>query len=567
MAMSKSFLYSHQALVVHHFFYSPSWEMSSKMDFVRGVRPCVIVLRVNTEDGHNSWDCHLNAKSPQHPLCFSVFQDEVKDAITISQSLAFLHFGFTSNCNGSVSRHEFDTPNEITFAINFADSEVLQQFAVDLPCYCSSLQDLLVNESIQFNQVLALSYDHMFRDRTVVLIGLGYYSKRYLFEYVERIKAHIVLLDDIPPPDGVSHVVKHYIKASLYEPASYDKMAKHVAAKLKELNVEPFSVFTLCDDYVPFWALLTTTLRQEGILKSNHQAISYENALRNKDKIKVYNIIEISELHLNNTGQHSIAPNAIILTDKDVPSCQIECPHIMKLSTSCGAYGCMLINSTKDIEPAYKEAKKMIANTSIKDLGFGMCFDVKIFLSELYRGSEHDLEIIMNNGKPVFHIFSDNDPVTAGEDTDGFQFFDKGCVMPSQIIQGEKAEEILSAIIHVLLDLDLSHGVFNVEFILTTQGIKIIDINQRPGGHYINEWINIIAGVCTFMAEVILRSELEYFVEPLVNWRSITGYNVMSKEQLTKEMARYDSDTRCFYVQDPDKVEPFEVFATVYKVV
>ena len=532
--------------------------MPSKTAIVRGVRPCIIALRVN-DDGHESWDCYLNTKSPQQPLCFSVFQADIKEAITISHGLAFLHFGFTSNRDGSVSRHEFSTPKEITFVITFTNSEAL---AVNLPCPCSPLQDLLMDKSIQFNQVLTRSYDHMLQDRTVVLVGMGYYATRYLFEYIARIKAHIVLLDDDPPPDWTSGIVTHFIEASLYEPAVYAKTAKQVATKLKELNVKPFSVFTLWDDYVPFSALLTTTLQQEGILKCSHQNISFENALRNKDKVCLYDNIRASESHFNKS-QYSIAPNAIILTDKDVPTCQIERPHILKLSTSCGAYGCMRINTTKDIAPAYQEAKKLIADT----FGYGMCFDVQIFLSELYKGSEHDLEIIMCNGEPVFHIFSDNTPVTAGEGTDGIQFLETGCIMPSRIIQGKEAEKVLSTIVRVLTYLNLSHGVFNVEFIMTAHGIKIIDINQRPGGFYINEWISILTGVCTFAAQVILCSELEYFVQPLAIRQSITGENVLSKE-LAEEMACPDcGDTRIFHNQDPDEeVDPNEFYATIYKV-
>ena len=527
----------------------------------RGVRPCIIALRVN-DDGHESWDHYLNTKSPQQPLCFSVFQADIKEAITISDGLAFLHFGFTSNRDGSVSRHEFSTPKEITFVINFTNSEAL---AVNLPCPCSPLQDLLMDKSIQFNQVLTRSYDHMLQDRTVVLVGMGYYTTRYLFEYVARIKAHIVLLDDDPPPDWTSGVVTHFIEVPLYEPVHYAKTARQVATKLKELNVEPFSVFTLCDDYVPFWALLMSTLQQEGILKSNHQTISFENAMRNKDKVRVYDNIRASESHFNKS-QYSIAPNAIILTDKDVPTCQIERPHILKLSTSCGAYGCMRINTTKDIALAYQEAKKLTQPSCY--IGFGMCFDVQIFLSELYKGSEHDLEIIMCNGEPVLHILSDNTPVTAGEGTDGFQFVETGCIMPSRKIQGKEAEKVLSIIVHVLTNLNLSHGVFNVEFIMTAHGIKIIDINQRPGGFYINEWISILTGVCTFAAQVILCSELEYFVQPLAIGRSITGENVLSKEQLAEEKARHNSkDKHIFYNQDPDMVvDTREFYATIYKV-
>ena len=796
--------------------------MSSKMNFVRGVRPCIVALRDAADDGNTFWD-YLNTKSPHQPLCFSVFQAEAEDAITISEGHAFLHFGFTSNHDGTVSRHEFDTPKKITFVINFSNSEVTHKLAASLPCprsgsmlqnqiitdrsiqhmilssdkllrllvseeacatggfkydilraispaskidvidfkmivlyleefvthffdlnpsankivikknttlrsieclvldrcgvaalpekleelqifpsdnvlveeftsECPSdeqrirvystrngkkmgaakgkLQPLIpttlsplfcellnapcstentsalqvatvINDTLRhkmhtvtqrywdtilphlkkidedaepmvfgfdfvlssegpvctqvsslnslspylqyvsgnygyeslygmFNHILNRSYDYLLHERTVVIIGMASYSKLHILEYLARVGAHTVLLDDKPPPLWASGFVQHFIQAPLYDPACCEEAAKKAVWKLKELGVKPFSVVTLSDDFVPFRAALTAVLWQEQLLKSKNRSISLKNALRNKDKICVYCNIQKQESS-NNPERYSIAPNVIRLTDKNVSTIQIECPHILKLSTSACAFGCMRIDTTKDIAPAYQAAKDLIAATSTK-AGAGTCFDVRIFMSELYEGSEHDLDVIMRDGAPVFHIFSDNSPVDAEKDTSGKEFLEKGCVMPSKIINGTDAQPILSSIVGALNSLDLSHGVYSVEFIVTRQGIKVIDVNQRPGGYYINEWVNTITGVDTFAAEVVLRSELEYFVQPLASSRSIAGYNVFSEEQLAEELARYASttkDVRMFSIQGQERSASkgiANLYATIYEV-
>ena len=70
--------------------------------------------------------------------------------------------------------------------------------------------------------------------------------------------------------------------------------------------------------------------------------------------------------------------------------------------------------------PAYEASKKMIATTSAK-AGVGLCSGVQIFMSELYEGSKHDVDVIMRDGEAVF-MFGDNLPVAAGEGTGGHQF-------------------------------------------------------------------------------------------------------------------------------------------------
>lgn len=808
--------------------------ISTTTDFNRGVRPCIVALRLDADDGNTYWD-YLNIKYPQSPLCFSIFEADAKDAITISQGLAFLHFGCTSNRDGSISCHTFQEPKEISFVINFSNSKILHELAVSLPCprsgsllqnwliddksiqrmilspdvllrlfvskethetggfkyelltslnksnslgkievidfkmimlhlqkfvtdyfdlhpmenkivvknaswemfscdgvlildrsnvaelqtklerlhitptdnvlvecfidnrlsaerpyhrirvystcngkisskmkeshkvniptslspffftfsdtpYCTgdtsmlhvdtitsrdlrcqihaitqkywdtilpclmevdkdaelvlfgfdfvlspkgpvclevnnldslSAYSLYVHETHgdecglkplygMYNHMLSRSYDYMLRGRTVVVVGVGCYSKLHLFDYLARVEAHVVLLDVKPPPASVGGAVKHYIKVSLYDPAQYEVEAKKVTAKLKELELEPFSVMTLYEDYVPFRTMLTDILQEEGILKLKNKTLSFATSLRNKDKVRVYNAIRGQPSSYFDARQFSIASSAIVLTDKNLSTIQIGCPHILKLSTSSSAYGCMRINSTKDIVPAYQAAKKLIASTPT-DAGVGMCFSTQIFMSEMYDGSEHDLDIIMRDGEPIWHIFSDNIAVAAGGSTDGTQFLEKGCVMPSTIITGVESKQILSRITQALKYLSLTHGVFNVEFILTAFGVKIIDVNPRPGGYYINEWVNAITGVCTYAAEVILQSELEYFVQPLVSGRSIVGYNVFSRNQLTKETGccptDVGKDVRVFYVQNPDEeVDSTELYATIYEI-
>lgn len=528
--------------------------MSGKINFVRGVRPCIVALRENANDGNTFWE-YLNTKSPRQLLCFSVFQ---ADAIAVdSQGHAFLHFGFTSNHDGTISHHKFEVPKEITFDIN---SELIHKLVVNLSCPRSGslLQNWIINDkSIQhmilssdkllrllvseetratgsfkynilnainkidvidfkmialylkefvthffdlnpntnkiviknttvndaalagclildrcgiatlpekleelkispsdnvlveefiseclsdehclraysirsgkkmnaakklqsattlspllfkspnttgniqadadtlhhhmhtimqqywdtilphlkkvdkgaepmvlgfdfalspegpvctqvssldslsqynsircgfeplygmFHHILNCSYDYMLHDCTVILTGMSIYTKLQLFQYLLKcMGAYVVLLDEQPPPLWASGFIQQFIRTPLCDPSCYEEAAKEAARKLKELNVKPFSVLALTDDFVPFRAALTAILQQEQLMKSKkHSSTSAESALRNRDKIHVYRKIQKQEESSTfDPGQYSIAPNVIVLTDRNVSS-------------------------------------------------------------------------------------------------------------------------------------------------------------------------------------------------------------------------------------------------------
>jgi hypothetical protein len=87
--------------------------------------------------------------------------------------------------------------------------------------------------------------------------------------------------------------------------------------------------------------------------------------------------------------------------------------------------------------------------------------------------------------------------------------------MPSLKYSTRETQQITKLVKDQLLKLGLSHGVFNVEFIDTPLGFKIIDVNPRPGGYYINAYIRYLYGIDTFKAETILNSRFPLSILPL----------------------------------------------------
>ena len=156
-----------------------------------------------------------------------------------------------------------------------------------------------------------------------------------------------------------------------------------------------------------------------------------------------------------------------------------------------------------------QRCKTLIENTP-SNKGVGTMFNPTIFISDLYKGSEHDIDIIMSDVKCIFYVLSDN---VCHSNTEQSNFTEKGCIMPSRRFYGKKnsfynREIIKSFVENCLIKLKLVNGVYNVEFIMTGLGMKIIDINPRPGGYYINEWIRKLYGIDTFKYEILSNSNL-----------------------------------------------------------
>ena len=361
-----------------------------------------------------------------------------------------------------------------------------------------------------FNYMIGRSYDYLLKDKTIIIVGYGSYTKLKLFRYCKTNSIKIILIDGSLNKNVVEYVDRDlFIQADLVDVKGYEKEVERISKILQEKQLEIFSIVTIWEFFIPFKILLQEKLN----LKHNYHT-TYREALLNRDKLKTYQ--NLSKPKLDDLqgiqqafGSKNYASNCVELDDNNIKTIEIDSPKIMKISTGAGATGATSILNNQELIDSYNKIKDLLRVVPL-DSPYGVNFEPKIFISDFYKGSEHDLDIIMCEGKCILGVFSDNetfDPLTEKK------FSEKGCVMPSKIIKTKEEQEFLTSLIaYHLCKLNLTHGVFNVEFIYTNLGMKIIDINPRPSGYYNNEWIHKLYGICTFKYEILLNSCLKNII-------------------------------------------------------
>jgi carnosine synthase len=116
-----------------------------------------------------------------------------------------------------------------------------------------------------------------------------------------------------------------------------------------------------------------------------------------------------------------------------------------------------------------------------------------MILMEYVGGTEHDVDVVLFEGRLEGAFVSDNGPTRTPA------FTETAAQMPSGLAQDKRAQ-LIRAAHHACLGCGLRDGVFNVELKMTEVGPRLIEINARMGGFYLCDWIRQLYGVDLLMA-------------------------------------------------------------------
>ncbi len=367
------------------------------------------------------------------------------------------------------------------------------------------------------NQLVEDYFDIQMKDKIVLVIGYGSYSKKNLFDWLHNVGAKIIVADSEKPPLKIPY---EWIKIPIH---SIEESSTIILNYFSNSQVD--SVVSLYEDYIPLKHRVQGELKKLGLHSSPYPA-DFENSILNKDKVSVYSRINTPSDLFEDYRQYFFAPQYYCINSvKDIELYTDGFPVILKYSTASSAFGCKKVNSKSELIDAYLDLVNSLENCDDSD-GVGVQFDYEIFVSDWVSGTEHDVDIILNNGEVLLSVVSDNTEVDPKNPRE------TGVTMPTKKYSDLEVNQITLIVRKVLLKLGLSHGVFNVEFIDTPLGPKIIDVNPRPGGYYINEYIQFLYGIDTFKAEVLLNSNIDYRCFPLITSYSLEGKAVYSHKDI-----------------------------------
>jgi carnosine synthase len=321
--------------------------------------------------------------------------------------------------------------------------------------------------------------------RNVVVIGGADVRKRSLWESARAHGVRVILVESMwpfPPVVGLGSEIEDVIVIPrLHTDHTDEAEAAHcdeIVRKLAERGLRPDGVTTAWDECTVLAAMVAERLGLRG-----NPAVAQRRA---KSKLGTYRALAERSPEL-------VVPFIDLKTPQDVFSERarsIRYPAVVKWCHGVGALGTFAVASPAE---AVDVATRLMALLEDPDAAVraypDMCFrfgggDAGVVLMEFIPGTEHDVDLLLFDGKLIDAVVTDNAnlPPSCAETC---------ALMPSALPEAQK-EALIAAAYQACRSLGLTDGAVNAELMLSPIGPKVVEINGRMGGVYIAAWMKDI---------------------------------------------------------------------------
>jgi len=311
----------------------------------------------------------------------------------------------------------------------------------------------------------------LLRGSTVVMVGVGYLSKRFIYERAAELGMHQVLIDQ-PGHWGedlvTEGIAQTFLPADLHVPVP--EQVAQVLQVLESLPAAPDAICTFWEDSPPVIARVAQTL---GLPGNAPEAV---DAARSKRLTLV-----VTESAGMPTPRFSP-----IVDDTDVPNAAdvVGFPAVIKPEFGCSSIGCYRVDSLEEARRAYAYIQPMLPSLEPIFAEYG----TNLILEEYLDGPEFDIDMVLWEGECYYHAVSENWP------TNEPYFFETGLQAPS-LYDPERLKAIVDLAIAATTGLGLENGVFHVEAKDTSKGPRIVEVNARMGGTTVRDSNLLVHGV------------------------------------------------------------------------
>ncbi|MEO9489976.1 MAG: hypothetical protein ABJG37_20730, partial [Ekhidna sp.] len=309
-------------------------------------------------------------------------------------------------------------------------------------------------------------------------VGYGGSSKADCYRDLKKEEVPTILVCD--DNDRVpSHLFGDVIRVKNLHDHKHDK---ETASKIRDVvnsrKYKVAGVLTLWEDCGPLAAIVGLHLD----LPSN----GYGSASLAKDKDRTQQkLLNSSDVNVRN-----LATKTQKISDHDDLKQWFEAAaqkaSLLKLAFGSSAAGVFEAPNYEKAVHLYNKVKRDYFDES--DLpGIGLGFGNDVVICERHSGSEHDVDIVMYAGRAVACFVTDNGPT-------GTEYFAELTASMPSLLPVNVQNRLKELSVLALNEVGLISGVFNLEYIISSEQPKLIDINARMGGFYIRDWIRRIWG-------------------------------------------------------------------------
>jgi len=313
---------------------------------------------------------------------------------------------------------------------------------------------------------------------TVVIVGAGYPGKRRIYERIAELGVRIVVAEEAG--HWSQQLVSDAVAAEWLEvevTGTPDTDAAAVLDALADAGVRPDGVLTFWEFSVPVVARVAAALGVPG------NPVEAVDAARSKLRTR-----QVSE-HMGLPTPKSQRVRS--LDELYAAASEIGFPAVVKPEFGASAVGCVRVDSTASLSGVYAIVRRSIAGEEVMDFRAGN----DLLFEEYLDGVEFDVDLVMQDGEPVFSSVSQNWPTAEPS------FQETGLHCPPDH-NARAVRRLVELSVNTVQGFGLHRGVLHVEGKCTTQGPRIVEVNARMGGGRIHEYVEAVWGVDLIEAHV-----------------------------------------------------------------
>ncbi|XP_053924374.1 carnosine synthase 1 isoform X4 [Cuculus canorus] len=345
----------------------------------------------------------------------------------------------------------------------------------DLPCL---LAEVLLHQAQR----------HLVEGKDILLIGAGGISKGFVWEAARDygLRIHLVESD---PEHFAAELVQTFLPYDSREHRHDEEHAERVTELLRARGLQPHACLSYWDDCVVLAALVCQRLGLHGCSPAAVRVA--------KQKSRTHQ-------HLQRCCRGRPPPSTFAVPchrlqshgDVERAATTVPFPAVAKLEFGAGGVGVRLVANA---EQCHEHAARLWQDLrdDADHPGIGLGWGNAMLLMEYVPGTEHDVDLVVFEGRLMGAWVSDNGPTRVPA------FLETAACLPS-CLAADRQAQLVHAALQSCLACGLRHGVFNVELKLGPGGPRLLEINPRMGGFYLRDWIQEVYGADLLLAAVLV---------------------------------------------------------------
>ncbi|XP_068254304.1 carnosine synthase 1 [Nyctibius grandis] len=329
---------------------------------------------------------------------------------------------------------------------------------------------------------------HLVEGKDILLIGAGGISKSFVWEAARDygLKIHLVESD---PEHFAAGLVETFLPYDSREHRRDEEHAERVAELVRARGLRPHACLSYWDDCVVLAALVCQRLGLRGnppaaVRVAKQKSRTHEHLQRCRRGRPPPAAFAVPCRRLQSHGDVERAAGAVPF------------PAVAKLEFGAGAVGVRLVENAGQCHQHAARLWRDLRDDADHP-GIGLGWGNAMLLMEYVPGTEHDVDLVLYDGRLLGAWVSDNGPTRLPA------FLETAACLPS-CLPADRQAQLVRAALRCCQACGLHDGVFNVELKLGPAGPRLLEINPRMGGFYLRDWIREVYGPDLLLAAVLV---------------------------------------------------------------